>query len=185
MTMRKALLLIDVQNDFLPGGALGVPNGDAIFPAIDTLLSLDFAAVIASRDWHPPEHCSFTPYGGPWPVHCVAGTRGADFSPRLNQSRLSHIVHKGLDIACDSYSAFFDNDQVHATGLEGLLRGLDIGHVTLCGLALDYCVAATARDARRLGLATDIALPACRGIAPDPAACLTKLRMLGVNLIEA
>ncbi len=77
--MQKALLLIDVQNDFLPGGALAVPNGDAIFPAIDTLLSLDCAAVIASRDWHPPEHCSFTPYGGPWPVHCVAGTRGADF----------------------------------------------------------------------------------------------------------
>ncbi|GBR11707.1 nicotinamidase [Asaia spathodeae] len=182
---RRALLVIDVQNDFLPGGTLAVPKGDLILPAVNALMTQDFDAIIASRDWHPQNHISFVPQGGDWPIHCVAGTGGADFSPHLHQNRLSHIVHKGLDPACDSYSAFFDNDQRHSTGLDALLRGLGITHVTLCGLALDFCVAATARDARKLGFETVISLAACKGIAEDPAACLNALEALGVKIDRA
>ncbi|WP_438382029.1 nicotinamidase [Asaia sp. BMEF1] len=179
---RRALLVIDVQNDFMPGGALAVPGGDLILPAVNALLTQNFDVRIASRDWHPENHVSFVPQGGDWPVHCVAGTQGADFSPRLDQSRLSHIVHKGLDPACDSYSAFFDNDQRHSTGLDALLRGLGVESVTICGLALDFCVAATARDARKLGFDTVIKRAACRGIAADDTICLSDLGALGIKI---
>lgn len=179
---RKALVIVDVQNDFLPGGALAVPQGDRILPVVNSLIRRDFDIVIASRDWHPPEHCSFGTAGGPWPTHCVAGTAGADFPPALDQTRFGHIVHKGLDPDCDSYSAFFDNEQKHSTGLDALLRGLGIHHVTLCGLALDFCVSATARDARSLGFETSLAVSAYRGIAEDPAPVLAALIAIGVNV---
>lgn len=179
---KRALIVVDVQNDFLPGGALAVPQGDLIVPAINDLMKQDFAAVIASRDWHPAHHCSFLPDGGLWPAHCVAGTRGADFAPSLDQSRLSHIVHKGMDRHCDSYSAFFDNDHVSSTGLDALLRGLGIERITLCGLALDFCVSATARDARRLGFETTLIEAACRGIAQNPSPALDELRGAGVHI---
>lgn len=183
MTSRKqALIVVDVQNDFLPGGALAVPQGDLILPAVNDLMTQGFAAVIASRDWHPPHHCSFLPDGGLWPVHCVAGDKGADFAPGLNQSRLSHIVHKGMERNCDSYSAFFDNDHVSSTGLDALLRGLDIERITLCGLALDFCVSATACDARRLGFETTLVGGACRGIAENPTPALDALREAGVHI---
>lgn len=179
---RRALLVIDVQNDFLSGGTLAVPDGDLVLSAVNALMTQAFDARIASRDWHPENHVSFAPQGGNWPIHCVAGTQGADFSSHFDQSRLSHIVHKGLDPACDSYSAFFDNDQRHSTGLDALLRGLNINHVTICGLALDFCVAATALDARKLGFETVVKRAACRGIAADDTLCLSELAALGVQI---
>ncbi|GBQ11001.1 nicotinamidase [Swaminathania salitolerans] len=179
---RVALLVIDVQNDFLPGGALAIPDADSILAPVNALMALPFAAIVASRDWHPPLHVSFQPEGGPWPVHCVAGTKGAAFPPALERSRLTHIVHKGLDPQCDSYSAFFDNARRHRTGLEGLLRDLDITRVVLCGLALDVCVAATAMDAVGCGFGASIVLPACRAVRPDTGACLSMLRKHGIGL---
>ncbi|GBQ87438.1 nicotinamidase [Asaia krungthepensis] len=179
---RTALIIVDVQNDFLPGGALAVPKGDLILPPVNQLVRQDFAAIIATRDWHPAAHVSFISEGGPWPVHCVAGTAGADFPSELDRSRISHIIHKGLDPACDSYSGFFDNERRHSTGLNALLRGLSIEHVVLCGLALDFCVNATARDALKLGFTTTLIRSACRGIAPDDGPCLSALRDSGVTI---
>lgn len=179
---RRTLLVIDVQNDFMPGGSLAVPQGDLVIPAVNALMNQDFDVLVASRDWHPENHSSFTPYGGDWPIHCVSGTKGADFPPLLDQRRLTHIIHKGLDPACDSYSAFFDNDQRHSTGLDGLLRGLGIGHVTICGVALDFCVAATARDCSKLGFETVIKRAACRGISTDDTSCLNDLVAYGVQI---
>ncbi|GAB6854754.1 nicotinamidase [Asaia astilbis] len=182
---RHALIVIDIQNDFLPGGALAINEGDLILPTVNALLQQDFTAVIASRDWHPEHHISFTAQGGPWPVHCVAGTSGAAFAPGLDQRSLTHIIHKGTRESCDSYSAFFDNEQQASTGLDALLRGFYIEKVTLCGLALDVCVAATARDARSQGFETSIALNACKGIAADETPCLQELSELGIKLITS
>jgi len=179
---RTALIIVDVQNDFLPGGALAVPEGDLILPPINQLVRQEFAAIIATRDWHPAAHVSFISEGGPWPVHCVAGTTGADFPSGLDQSHISHIIHKGLDPACDSYSGFFDNERRHSTGLDALLHGLDIEHVLLAGLALDFCVRATAQDASQLGFNTTLSLSASRGIAADPCPCLEELRKIGVTI---
>ena len=178
----SALILVDIQNDFLPGGALAVLEGDRILDAVNALATRPFRAVIATQDWHPRNHCSFTAQGGPWPPHCVAGTHGADFPEALTPAPVTHIIRKGVLQNRDSYSGFLDNDRATSTGLDGLLRGLGVEHVVICGLALDYCVAATALDARDYGYRTDVVPEACRGIAADPGSALEKLEKQGVLL---
>jgi len=174
-----ALLVIDVQNDFCPGGALAVPDGDTIVPGINALMS-DFPAVILTQDWHPAGHSSFAsshpgkapmemtemPYGPQvlWPDHCIQGSDGAAFHPDLNTDRADLIIRKGYNPAIDSYSAFFENDHTTPTGLEGYLRTRGITHLTMVGLATDFCVNFSAVDAAKLGFAVDVHSDLCRAI---------------------
>ena len=162
----EALVVIDVQNDFCPGGALAVAGGDAIVPGINALME-EFAAVVLTQDWHPAGHSSFAsshpgrapydvgemPYGAQvlWPDHCVQGTPGAAFHPGLDLTRADLIIRKGFRAAVDSYSAFFENDHRTPTGLAGYLRERGIARVTLVGLATDFCVNYSAVDGARLG----------------------------------
>lgn len=174
-----ALLVIDVQNDFCPGGALAVPAGDLIVPGINALMD-DFAAVILTQDWHPAGHASFAsqhpgrapmeltqmPYGPQvlWPDHCVQGTDGARFHPALATDRADLIIRKGTNPAIDSYSAFFENDRTTPTGLDGYLRTRGITTLTLAGLATDFCVNYSAVDAARLGFSVTVRQDLCRAI---------------------
>ena len=142
-----ALIVVDVQHDFLPGGALAVASGERIFGPIDALAPR-FRRVYATRDWHPLDHSSYAQYGGPWPVHCVAGTRGAAFDERLDLRKIDAVIDKGVDRVTDGYSGFA------ATALAGDLRLHGVHRVFVCGLATDYCVKATALDAHAAGFAT-------------------------------
>ena len=182
---RDALIIVDVQNDFLPGGALAVAEGDAVIAPLNRLAALAFGCVVATRDWHPPDHVSFAAQGGPWPVHCVQASRGADFPAALDLRPVTHIVHKGTRRGRDSYSAFFDNEGEFSTGLDGLLRALGIERVVIGGLALDYCVAATARDAARLGFETLIVPDACRAVAGAAWDARTAFADLAVAFTDA
>lgn len=176
-----ALLVIDVQNDFLPGGALAVPQGDAILPVIRDLLRLPFGLIVTSQDWHPPHHVSFqtaTP-AGPWPPHCVAHTHGAALAAELKLPTGTRAIFKGTQAEQDSYSAFGGSD-AQGTPLAALLRQHGITRVFVCGLALDYCVRASALDARKAGLQTVVLTDACRGIAADLMPVLAELRAAGV-----
>jgi nicotinamidase/pyrazinamidase len=139
-----ALLIVDPQADFCPGGALAVPGGDAIFPAINRA-SQRLPLVVASRDWHPAGHCSFEAQGGPWPVHCEAGTRGAEFHPALDRTRIERVFSKGTEAGRDAYSAF------DGTGLAEWLREHGVRRLFVAGLATDYCVRASVLDARAEG----------------------------------
>jgi nicotinamidase/pyrazinamidase len=175
----KALILIDIQNDFLPGGALPVPHGDEVI-AIANRLQPAFELVIATRDWHPPDHGSFAanhPGRRPgevieldrlpqvlWPVHCVQHTRGAEFAPGLDTSGIERVFFKGTDARIDSYSGFYDNGHRQSTGLEEYLRQRGVDEVHLAGLATDYCVKFTALDALRVGFRTHLIADACRGV---------------------
>jgi nicotinamidase/pyrazinamidase len=163
---RAALLVIDLQLGFCPGGNLAVPDGDAIVPGVNALMR-EFAHVVLTQDWHPAGHSSFAsshegrapydviemPYGPQvlWPDHCEQGTRDAAFHPDLETHRARAVVRKGMNPAVDSYSAFFENDRATPTGLEGLLRTLGVDRLTLVGLATDFCVNYSALDAARLG----------------------------------
>lgn len=174
-----ALIVIDVQNDFCPGGALAVAEGDAIIPRINALMG-DFRTVVLTQDWHPADHASFAanhagaapfsltqmPYGPQvlWPTHCVQGTDGAAFHPALRTDPAQLVIRKGFRAAIDSYSAFFENDHSTATGLDGYLRSRGVTRVTLVGLATDYCVAYSALDAAKLGFAATVLMGACRAI---------------------
>jgi len=199
---RVALLVVDVQNDFCSGGALPVPDGDAVVPVINALLPR-FGLSIATQDWHPAGHVSFAsahPGSKPldvidldgvtqvlWPDHCVAGTHGAAFHPALATRSFQAIVRKGTDARVDSYSAFRDNRQDRPTGLAGLLRELGVGRVIVVGLATDYCVAATARDATTAGFTAEVWLAACRAVAAPSGhleRTLTGLHDAGVTLRE-
>ena len=179
--MTHALIVIDVQNDFCPGGALAVPDGDAIIPGINALMG-DFDAVILTQDWHPAGHSSFAsshgaepmtltemPYGPQvlWPDHCVQGTEGAAFHKDLMSDRADLIIRKGYNPAIDSYSAFFENDKTPPTGLEGYLRTRGIDSLTMVGLATDFCVNYSAVDAARLGFTVTIRRDLCRAIDFD------------------
>jgi nicotinamidase/pyrazinamidase len=180
--MRDALLVIDVQNDFCPGGALAVPQGDQVVTACNALATM-FSTVVFTQDWHPAGHASFAsshagvvPYDtlrlayGPqvaWPDHCVQGSAGAEFHRSLHVHRASLVVRKGTNPTIDSYSAFYENDRTTPTGLGGALRELGVSRVVLCGLATDFCVKYTALDARRLGLQVLVVDEACRGIDLD------------------
>src|SRR2546423_4489073 len=161
--MAEALLIIDFQNDFTPGGALGVDGGDEIAGRLNQLAADPrFEFVAATRDWHPPDHGSFREQGGIWPVHCVQGTQGAELHPGLVRDRVDVVVDKGQDPATEGYSGF------EATLLEELLRAHGIDHVTIGGIATDYCVKNTALDALRLGFGVTIDREAVRGVDVEP-----------------
>ena len=176
---QSALIVIDVQNDFCPGGALAVERGDEVVAPVNRLIS-KAEHVILTQDWHPARHSSFASshpgrqpfttitadYGEQtlWPDHCVQGSHGAEFHPRLEWTRAELIIRKGFRRAIDSYSAFFENDRATPTGLSGYLKERGIGTVTLAGLATDYCVAYSALDAAALGLQVTVVLSACRAI---------------------
>ena len=197
--MSTALIVIDVQNDFCPGGALAVADGDAIVPRINEMMD-DFDAVLLTQDWHPADHSSFAaqhegkspyemidmPYGPQvlWPVHCVQGTSGAAFHPQLRTGG-DLIVRKGFRRAIDSYSAFFENDHETPTGLEGYLRTRGIEKLTLVGLALDFCVNFSAVDAAKLGFDVTVDLAATRAIDLDGSLAAAKAGMeaAGVKLV--
>ena len=197
---REVLIVTDPQCDFCPGGALAVPQGDAIIPAINRL-ARQFAHVIVTQDWHPPGHASFASshpgrrpfdtieldYGQQtlWPDHCVQGSDGAAFHSGLEIPHVELIVRKGYHEAIDSYSAFRENDRTTPTGLAGYLRERGFERVTLCGLALDFCVLFSAIDAREAGFATAVALEASRGIDLDGslARTLAAMRDGGIALL--
>jgi nicotinamidase/pyrazinamidase len=198
--MTQALIVVDVQNDFLPTGTLPVPEGDAVIPVINEL-ARRYPLVVATQDWHPADHGSFAashpdkqPYEVTdlaglrqvlWPVHCVQGTLGAEFAPGLDTSRIAHVVRKGTDREIDSYSGFFDNGHRRDTGLADFLRAQGVDEVAVVGLATDYCVKFTALDARRLGFRTTVIEDACRGVDVNPAdvaAALEELRAAGVKV---
>ena len=180
--MTHALIVIDVQNDFCPGGALAVPGGDAIVPGINALMA-EAPAVILTQDWHPPRHSSFASehagrqpmemtemsYGPQvlWPDHCVQGTPGARFHPDLDTGRADLIIRKGFRRGIDSYSAFFENDHETPTGLEGYLRTRGIDTLTMVGLATDFCVNFSAVDAAKLGFDVTVRQELCRAIDLD------------------
>jgi nicotinamidase/pyrazinamidase len=195
----EALIVIDVQNDFCPGGALAVAGGDEIISRINGLMS-DFATVVLTQDWHPANHASFAanhpgaepfsltemPYGPQvlWPNHCVQGTRGAEFHATLSTDPAQLVVRKGFRPGIDSYSAFFENDQTTSTGLEGYLRSRGVTAVTLVGLATDYCVAYSALDAARLGFTATVPEGATRAIDLNGSLveARAKMRAAGVTL---
>ena len=196
------LLVIDVQNDFCPGGGLAVPEGDAVVPVINRLAPA-FGQVVLTQDWHPPGHLSFAsshpgrqPFEtieaayGPqtlWPDHCVQGTPGAAFHADLETGRAELIIRKGYRAAIDSYSAFFENDHATATGLSGYLRDRGLGRAFICGLATDFCVHFSAVDAAKAGLEVVVIEDACRGIDLDGSLAAAKAAMTqaGVRFIDS
>jgi nicotinamidase/pyrazinamidase len=172
------LIVVDVQNDFCSGGALAVPDGDAVVAPINRLMD-GFEFVVATRDWHPPDHASFVDQGGPWPPHCVQGTPGAELHPELNADRINAVVDAGFEPELEGYSGFEETD------LEGLLRERGVDRVHVAGLALDYCVRATALDARRAGFDVVLHLDATRAIEAQPGdseRTLDELRQAGVQI---
>jgi nicotinamidase/pyrazinamidase len=194
-----ALIVIDLQNDFCPGGALAVDGGDEIVPLINDMVQA-FDHVILTQDWHPMHHSSFAsshpgkapfqtiemPYGQQklWPDHCIQGSGGSSFHPHFNRTKAELIIRKGFRKEIDSYSAFFENDHATPTGLAGYLRERGIFSVTLVGLATDFCVAFSALDAVAQGFGTTVKLDACRGIdlAGSMQAMLGKMQAAGVQL---
>lgn len=199
--MTHALIVIDVQNDFCPGGALAVAEGNTIVPGINALMA-EAEAVVLTQDWHPAGHSSFAsshpgaaplsmvemPYGPQvlWPDHCVQGSDGAAFHPDLDTTRADMIVRKGFRPAIDSYSAFFENDHETPTGLDGYLRSRGITDLTLVGLATDFCVHYSAVDAAKLGFAVTVRTDLCRAIDLDGslASARTAMQEAGVRLSD-
>jgi len=199
----NALILVDIQNDFIPGGALAVPNGDEIVPVANRLQA-KFDLIVATQDWHPPKHSSFAAShlgknSGDWieldglrqilwPVHCVQGTLGADFAPGLNQSRWAKVIFKGTDPVIDSYSGFYDNGHRKTTGLGAYFWELGVNRVYVLGLASDYCVKFTALDACGLGFETWVVKDACRGVdlnTGDVRRAMNELTNAGVRLVSS
>ena len=200
--MKQALLVIDVQNDFCPGGALAVARGDEVVPIVNRL-SAQFGSAVLTQDWHPPGHRSFASshpgqaayatvevdYGAQtlWPDHCVQGSRGADFHAGLDVACAQLVIRKGFRPSIDSYSAFFENDRKTPTGLAGYLRERGFRRVVLTGLATDYCVAYSAIDAAQLGFASVVMLEACRAIdlGGSLATAMDAMQKAGVMLVPA
>jgi len=198
--MASALIVIDVQNDFCPGGALAGPEGDQIVPGINALMD-DFDTVVLTQDWHPAGHSSFAsshdgkapyelidmPYGPQvlWPDHCVQGSAGSGLHADLNVIRANVIIRKGTNPAIDSYSAFFENDQKTPTGLEGYLKSLGVTEITMVGLATDFCVQFSALDAARLGFKVTVREDLCRAIDLDGslAAAQNAMNAAGISRI--
>ena len=197
----KALILVDLQNDFLSEGALPVPDGDQVIPLANQIQQR-FDLVVATQDWHPSNHASFAashPGKAPgdvidlnglqqtlWPVHCVQNTVGSAFAPDLDTGRVRKIFRKGTDPAIDSYSGFFDNGHRKSTGLDLYLKQAGVTETYVLGLATDYCVKFTALDAQELGFATYLLAGACRGVdlqAGDVAAALHDMATAGVQII--
>jgi nicotinamidase/pyrazinamidase len=172
-----ALIVVDVQRDFCPGGALAVPRGDEVVPVINRLLVLTDWLTVATRDWHPADHCSFRAQGGIWPPHCVAGTDGAAFHPALDQARVQHVVSKAVTRDAEAYSGF------QGTDLAALLAWRGIRRAFVCGLATDYCVKATALDARRAGLDVVAIEDAIRGVEVKPGDCVKAIDEMRASAI--
>jgi len=201
--MKRALIFVDIQNDFVPGGALPVNEGDQVVPAANRVQNA-FDLVVATQDWHPANHGSFASQhrgkkpgdvidlnGIPqvlWPDHCVQRTKGAEFHPHLDISRVARVFQKGTDPAIDSYSGFFDNGHRRATGLAEYLQSQNMTDIYLAGLTTDYCVKYTALDARTLGFNVFLIEDACRGVNLNPgdsATAIDQMRAAGVNVITS
>lgn len=199
--MSKALLMVDLQNDFCHGGSLAVPGGDEVIPLANQLQET-FDHVIATQDWHPHDHTSFAANHASysvgdvievehiqqilWPVHCVQNTKGAEFHGDLHIDKIKKIFHKGTDKNIDSYSAFFDNAHLKSTGLVDYLREQQIDEVYIMGLATDYCVKFSALDAAHLGLKVYVIQDACRAVKlheDDEAQAFAEMKAAGVTLI--
>jgi nicotinamidase/pyrazinamidase len=199
----KALVIVDVQNDFLPGGPLAVPHGDEVIPVANAVAPT-FDLVVATQDWHPPDHGSFAanhPGREPgevvdlngleqllWPVHCVQNTPGAAFPDALDVRRIDRVFKKGTDPAVDSYSGFFDNGRQHATGLHDYLNAHAVCDVYLLGLATDVCVKSTALDAADLGFNTFLIEDGCRAVELHPgdaAKAIDEMRRVGVAIVSS
>jgi nicotinamidase/pyrazinamidase len=198
--MTVALLLIDLQNDFLPGGALAVPEGDRVIPVANRAMK-QYGLVVATQDWHPPDHRSFaSQHPGHrvgeilqldgidqvlWPDHCIQDTSGADFAPGLLTGKIRHVIYKGTDPKIDSYSGFFDNARRKQTELDAFLRSQAVDQVHILGLATDYCVQFTALDAVSLGYQTYVIVEGCRGVnlqSSDSQRALKAMQEAGVVL---
>lgn len=199
--MRRALIVVDLQNDFCPKGALAVPGGDEVVDPANELLA-EIPLSVLTQDWHPEGHVSFAssyerqpfdvddsvdPPRVLWPDHCVAGSKGADFHPALRTERAKLIIRKGFSLNLDSYSAFFENDGLTPTGLAGWLSTLGVASVVVMGLATDYCVKATALDARKLGLEVSIVADAVRAVnakTGDGEAALKAMESAGCKILK-
>jgi nicotinamidase/pyrazinamidase len=200
--MKRALIIVDLQNDFVPGGALAVTGGDQIIPLVNHLQPL-FDLVVATQDWHPKNHGSFAenhPGRRPfelatlanlpqvlWPTHCVEGTNGANLVSSLNTAAITKVFRKGTDPQIDSYSGFFDNGHRKSTGLSDYLSQQGVTDIYIVGLATDYCVKFTALDARQLGFNTHLIQDACRGVNLKPTdvdQAITQMREAGVLIIH-
>ena len=202
MASARALILVDIQNDFTPGGSLAVKDGDAVVPVANALQPR-FDVIVATQDWHPADHGSFASNRGGtagelstlgglpqvlWPDHCVQGTSGADFHPELDMTRVTRVFRKGTDPAIDSYSGFFDNGHRKSTGLGEWLREQGVGSVYVLGLATDYCVRYTALDAVQLGFQTFLVEDGSRGVELKPgdvAEAVEEMRLKGVKIIRS
>lgn len=200
--MKRALLLVDLQNDFFPGGKLAVKNGDKILPAIQKLLKQPFDLIVATKDWHPPNHFSFasTHKRQPgesievegyrqhlWPVHCVQESKGAEFAPGWDTTKPSRIFYKGVDPHIDSYSAFFDNLHKRSTGLSEYLLEHKVAEIYIAGLATDYCVKFTALDALSLGFTVYVVKEGCAAVnlaLGDESLALQEMEKAGARLIS-
>ena len=196
----QALIVIDLQNDFCPGGALAVAQGDAIIAQINALMG-QFQTVVLTQDWHPADHSSFAanhaggaafstvqmPYGAQtlWPSHCVQGTKGAEFHPALRSDLAQLVLRKGFRAGIDSYSALFENDKTTPTGLDGYLRARGVTGLTLVGLATDYCVAFSALDAVAKGFDVTVLQSACRAIDLDGSLARQKQAMAAAGVVLA
>lgn len=199
--VNNCLIITDIQNDFCPGGALAVAEGDKIIPIVNTL-ARKFDKVVATQDWHPPGHASFAsthnkePYDiitideiqqVLWPVHCVTGSFGADFHKDLDLREVDLIIRKGNDLKIDSYSTFLENDKKTVTGLHYYLKGFSIQNLYLCGLATDYCIYYSAVDAKEMGFNVGVILDACRGIdvpAGNIAAAVERMKERGIRIMN-
>lgn len=201
--MTRALLLIDLQNDFMPGGTLAVPEGHKILPIIDKLLLQPYTRIIATQDSHPEGHCSFAATFGKnigdkltlggveqilWPIHCLKGSPGADFAPGWHSDKVHTIIYKGSDKEIDSYSAFFDNGRRKATELESVLRKAQISTLIVAGVATDYCVKYSVLDALSLGFEVYVVTDACQAVNVHPGDDLKafeEMRRAGAHLITS
>ena len=202
--MKKALVLVDLQNDFIPGGSLAVREGDAVIPVANAVQKKKFDLILATQDWHPRNHGSFASnhpgkhpgdmieLGGLpqvlWPNHCVQGSRGAEFHPVLDRSRVTKVFRKGTEPEIDSYSTFFDNAHRKSTGLGDYLREQKITDVYLLGLATDYCVKYSALDAVGLGFKTHVVIDGCRGVELNPGdtkSAVDEMRRAGVEIVTS
>lgn len=203
MSVKKALIMVDLQKDFCRGGSLAVPDGDAVISLANQLQSF-FDLIVATQDWHPLHHISFaSSHSGKqpgdiiwvdhikqelWPDHCIQHSAGAEFHAQLDTQKIDKIIYKGSDPQVDSYSAFFDNEHLRETGLEQYLHEQGIVDIYLLGLAIDYCVKYSCRDAVKLGFKTTVIVDACRGVELKPgdvSLALQEMRDEGVGLITS
>lgn len=199
----KALLVVDVQYDFLPGGALAVPDGDKIIPVVNELISR-FDFIVATQDWHPADHKSFASnHEGKkvgdiiklndldqylWPDHCIQGTHGAEYSHKVNMAAFKKVFVKGTDPEIDSYSGFYDNGHKKSTGLSAYLKGQGVDEVYICGLAADYCVEFTAMDAIREGFETSVFKDGTRAVNVNPGdfdKAMKDMGKAGIKIIDS